>query len=190
MDKEQGRLCVENYRTAFHALRDCLDEEWKKKYYGLASENNAKVIKTLRKKWNKLFPTTDISSVAEEMSFLVSIDPHFHQACKTQQYTPFLLDNYTNAILALSNLATTMEKSLMSELILIHLNEREFSLDANEPYTVMCWGEPAYTFLGGPLTERQVKWMKFAVNVAHVPERESDQTRYIVLEYILARRPS
>ena len=177
MAKEQGRLCVENYRTAFRALKDCLDDDWKKKYYGLASEDNVRVIKTLKKKWKKLFPTTDMSSVAEEMKFLVSVDPHFHEACKTQHYGPFLLDNYTNVMLALSNLATAMEKSLLSELILIHLNEREFSLEANEPYTVNCWGEPAYVFLGGPLTERQVKWMKFAINVAHVPEKESDRTR-------------
>ncbi|XP_032799671.2 uncharacterized protein LOC116936589 [Daphnia magna] len=182
---EQTRLCVENYRVAFSGLKDCFDgrdksgNPWKTKYPALLSNDNVHVIKTLEKKWTKMFPTLDMSPVAEDLKFLVHADPYFHRACKLPDtHDPFLLENYQRVLKSLAKIASTLEKAKIAELILLYVNEKTFSLEHNEPYTVTCWGEPAYAFLGGPLTEQQLTWMMFAINIAHVPEKESDQIRY------------
>ena len=175
---------MENYRTASRAFKDCFadsndeNKPWRERFPALFSEDNVQVIKTLQKKWKKINPTLDITNYDEDMKFLISIDSHFQNASKTHQYSPVLLDNYDRALKCFARLASAMKKPMIEELILIHVNERTFNLEHNEPYTLMCWGEPAYAFLGGPLTDRQLKWMAFAINVAHVPEKESDQIKY------------
>lgn len=183
---EQTRLCVENYRMAFSALKDCFDgrdksgKPWKVKYPALSSNDNIHVIRTLEKKWDKMFPTFDINPIAEDLKLIIHADPYFHRACKSpNSHDPFLLENYQRVLTSLAKIASTLEKAKIAELILLYVNDKTFSLENNEPYTAMCWGEPAYAFLGGPLTEQQLIWMKFTVNIAHVPEKESDQVRYI-----------
>ncbi|XP_046634071.1 uncharacterized protein LOC124313276 isoform X2 [Daphnia pulicaria] len=185
VEQEQRRLCVENYRTAFRAVKDCFDgvdgksgRPWKIKYPALSSHDNVKVIKTLQKKWVKMFPSQDVEPVSEDMKFLLFADPYFQRACHQLTNDSFLLENYQRVIHSLAKIASAMEKPKIAELILLYANdEREFALESNEPYSITCWDEPAYAFLGGPLTERQLKWMKFAINVAHVPEKESDRIR-------------
>jgi hypothetical protein len=191
MEQEQGRYCVENYRSAFRAVKDCFDgvdnksgKPWKIKYHALSSNDNVQVIKTLERKWVKMFPSLDMGPVAEDLKFLIHADPYFQRACHqmpNKKCDPFLLENYQRVIQSLAKIASTLEKPKISELIILYVNEKEFSLESNEPYTAMCWGEPAYAFLGGPLTERQLKWMMFAINVAHVPEKDSDRIRCCIL---------
>ncbi|XP_057373077.1 uncharacterized protein LOC130693877 [Daphnia carinata] len=182
---EQTRLCVENYRVAFSGLKDCFDgrdksgKPWKTKYPALLSNDNVHVIRTLEKKWTKMFPTLDMSPITEDLKFLIHADPYFHRACKSSNtHDPFVLENYQRVLKSLAKIASILEKPKVAELILLYVNEKTFCQEDNEPYTVTCWGEPAYAFLGGPLTEQQLTWMMFAVNIAHVPEKESDQIRY------------
>lgn len=181
IEKEQEKLCVENYKVAFRAFRDCFNDSdsttktWKTKYPALSSEDNEKVIETLYKNWNNMFPSRSLSSVADDLKFLSSIDPYILGTYQTQETGSFLIQNYQRALKALANLASAVDKPMIADIIHVYLNEREFHPENNESYTVMCWGEPAYAFHGGSLDEKKRKWMKFAVNVAHVPEKVSDQ---------------
>nr|CAH0109319.1 unnamed protein product [Daphnia galeata] len=190
VEEEQGRLCVENYRAAFRSVKDCFDgidnksgKPWKIKYHALSSNDNVQVIKTLQKKWVKMFPSLDMGPVEEDMKSLLYADSYFQLACKqlpkiSNPLNYAIRENYQKVIRSLAKVASAMDKPKISELILLYVNDKEFSLESNEPYAVTCWGEPAYAFLGGPLTERQLKWMMFAMNVAHVPDKESDRIRY------------
>jgi hypothetical protein len=189
VEQEQGRLCVENYRAAFRSVKDCFDgidnksgKPWKIKYHALSSNDNVQVIKTLQKKWVKMFPSLDMGPVEEDMKSLLYADSYFQLACKqlpkiSNPLNYAIRENYQKVIRSLAKIASAMDKPKISELILLYVNDKEFSLESNEPYAVTCWGEPAYAFLGGPLTERQLKWMMFAMNVAHVPDKESDRIR-------------
>lgn len=182
MEQELIKLCLENYSMAFHAFTDCFDntetaksKSWKEKYPGIMSSDKIQAIKTIQYHWQKMFPSIDSSQVAEEFQVISTGDSHLNRIGATRQYEPSLLENYRRAIEAMANIASTLQKPMLSEFILLHYNERQFNVEANEPYTAACWGKPAYSFIGGPLTDNQLKWMIFAFNIAHVPDKEHDQ---------------
>lgn len=126
-----------------------------------------------------MFPSLNMNLVNEDIQFLMAVDQHIVGT----QSVALLLENYEKAIKALAKISSFLNKPMISELIEVFFNEKEFYPDANEPFTVMCWGGPTYVFVGGPLSEKQIKWMKFAVNVAHVPEKESDQIIMVRHDY-------
>lgn len=182
VEDEILRLCLENYETAFYALKEGFDDvddegRWSSKFPFLLFGDNADVIRELREHWLQMYPAIPFSSISDDLKFLESIDPVFQQANRSAEYDPSVVSNYDRAIKALANISETMGKRMTAEMIRILSDDRVFSHEANQQFTVVCWGEPVYTFLGGSLSTKQIKYMKVACRIAHVPERESDRLR-------------
>lgn len=180
MEQELIKLCLENYGVAFHAFTDCFDnsgtksKSWKEKYPGLMSSDRVQVITTARQHWQKMFPSVNWSQVDDEFKVLLAADSHLNGIVEPSDLSA-TLDHYRRAIEAMAKIASTLQKTTLSEFIQLHFNERRFNVEANDPYTASCGDQPAYSFLGGSLTDKQLKWMVFAFNVAHVPDKELDQ---------------
>lgn len=183
VEDEIQRLCLENYETAFYALKEGFDEldekgHWSSKFPFLLFGDNVDVVRQLREHWVQMYPTIPFSSIGDDLKYLESVDPLFQQASRSTDYDPSVIANYDRAIKALANITETMGKHMTAEMIRVLSDNRVFTHEANQQFTVMCWGEPVYAFLGGPLSEKQIKYMKIACRIAHVPEREADRLRY------------